>query len=79
MLIVFTSSAVDHGFDPWLVHTKDYEIGIYCFSGKHTSLWNKSKHWLARNQNNMSELHVYPRTALALPKSNLACSSSPEN
>jgi len=35
MLIVFTSSAVDRGFDPWLGHTKDYKIGIYCFSGKH--------------------------------------------
>jgi len=56
MLIVFTSSAVDRGFDPWLGHTKDYKIGIYCFSGKHAALWSKSKHWLARNQNNMSEL-----------------------
>ena len=29
---------------------------MYCFSGKHTALWSKIKHWLARNQNNMSEL-----------------------
>ena len=56
MLIVFTSRAVDRGFDHWQGHTNDYKIGIYCFSGKHTALWSKIKHWLARNQNNMSEL-----------------------
>jgi hypothetical protein len=34
---------------------KDYEIGICCFSAKHATLSIKSKDWLARNQDNVSE------------------------
>ena len=30
-------------------------MGICCFSAKHTTLWNKGKDWLSRNQNNVSE------------------------
>jgi hypothetical protein len=37
-----------------LGQTKDYEIGICCFSAKHTALRRKSKDWLARNQWNVS-------------------------
>ena len=55
MVSVLTSSVVDRGFESWLGQTKDYEIVICCFSAKHASLRNKSKHWLARNQNNVSE------------------------
>jgi hypothetical protein len=33
----------------------DYKIGIWCFSAKHATLRRKSKDWLARNQNNVSE------------------------
>jgi hypothetical protein len=35
--------------------TKDYTIDICCFSAKHAELQRKSKDWLARNQNNVSE------------------------
>ena len=35
--------------------TKDYTIGMCCFSAKHAALRRKSKDWLARNQNNVSE------------------------
>jgi hypothetical protein len=35
--------------------TRDYNIGICYFSAKHTALMSKSKEWLARNQNNVSE------------------------
>ena len=35
--------------------TKDYEIGICCFSTKHAALRRKSKDWLTRNQDNVSE------------------------
>jgi hypothetical protein len=35
--------------------TKDYQIGICCFSAKHAALRRKNKDWLARNQNNVSE------------------------
>jgi hypothetical protein len=34
---------------------KDYEIGICCLSAKHTALQRKSKDWLARNHDNVSE------------------------
>ena len=55
MISVLASSAVDRGFEPWSSETKDYEIGICCFSAKHAALRRKSKYWLARNQNNVSE------------------------
>ena len=45
MAIVLASSAVDRGFEP--------RSG--CFSAKHAALRRKSKDWLARNQNNVSE------------------------
>ena len=48
-------SAVDHGFDSRSGQTKDYEIGICCFSTKHAALRRKSNDWLARNQNNVSQ------------------------
>ena len=35
--------------------TKDYKIGICCFSTKHATLRRKSKDYLARIQNNVSE------------------------
>ena len=55
MISVFTSSAVDRGFEPRSSQTKDYKIGICCFSAKNAALRSKSKDWLARNQNNVSE------------------------
>jgi hypothetical protein len=55
MISMLVLSAVDRGFEPWSSQTKDYEIGICCFSAKHTALRRKSKDWLARNQNNVSE------------------------
>ena len=55
MVSVLASSALDRGFEPRSGRTKDYKIGIYCFSAKHVTLRRKSKDWLARNQNNVSE------------------------
>ena len=43
MVSVLVSSAVDHGFEPRSGQTKDYEIGICCFSTKHAALRRKSK------------------------------------
>jgi hypothetical protein len=54
MVIVIASSAVDGGFGHRSGQTKDYEIGICCFSAKHAPLRKKSKDWLARNQNNVT-------------------------
>ena len=52
---VLASSAIDRGFEPRTDQTKDFKIGICCFSAKHAALRRKSKDWLARNQNNVSE------------------------
>jgi hypothetical protein len=55
MVSMLVLSAVDRRFDPWSGQTKDYKIGIYCFSAKHAALSRKSKDWLARNQDDVSE------------------------
>ena len=55
MVSMLASSAVDRGFETRSGQTKDYKIGICCFSAKHTALRSKSKDWLTRNQNNVSE------------------------
>ena len=53
MISVLASIAVDREFKPRLGETKDYEIGICCFSAKHAALRRKSKDWLVRNQDNV--------------------------
>jgi len=55
MVSVLASSAVDRGFEHRSGQTKSYKIGICCFSANHAPLRRKSKDWLARNQNNVSE------------------------
>ena len=55
MVSMLASSTVDRGFEPRSGQAKDYKIGIRCFSAKYTALRRKSKDWLARNQNNLSE------------------------
>jgi hypothetical protein len=55
MVNVFTSSAVDRGFKSRSGQTKDYAIGICCFSAKHAAVRRKNKDRLARNQDNVSE------------------------
>ena len=55
MAIVLASSAIYCGYEPRSCQTKQYKIGICCFSAKNAALRRKSKDWLARNQNNVSE------------------------
>jgi hypothetical protein len=55
MVSMLTLSVVDHGFEPQSGQTKDYKIGICCFSARHIALRRKNKNWLARNQNNVCE------------------------
>jgi hypothetical protein len=55
MVSVLALIAVDRGFEPRSGQTKNYKIGICCFSAKHAALRRKNKDWLARNQNNVSE------------------------
>jgi hypothetical protein len=52
MVSMLSSSAVDHAFESRSGQTKDYKIGICCFSA---ALRSKRKDCLARNQNNVSE------------------------
>jgi hypothetical protein len=67
MVSMLASGAVDSGFKPRPCQTKDYEIGMCCFSAKHAALRSKSKDWLAQNQNNVSEWsdrHCFSELAL---------------
>ena len=43
MVSVLASSAVDRGFESLSGQTKDYNIGMCCFSAKHTTLSRTSK------------------------------------
>jgi len=52
---VLVSMMVVYWLEPRSGQTKDYKIGICCFSSKHAALRRKSKDWLVRNQNNVSE------------------------
>ena len=55
MVIVLALSSADRGFKYRSGQAKEYKIGMCCFSAKHAALRRKSKEWLARNQNNVSE------------------------
>jgi hypothetical protein len=55
MVSMLALSAVDRGFKARSGQTKDYKIGICCFSAKYTAFRRLSKDWLARNRNNVSE------------------------
>ena len=47
MVSVLASNAVNSGFELPSGHTKDYKIGICCFSAKDVAFRRKSKDWLA--------------------------------
>ena len=69
MVSMLASSAVDHGFEPRSGQTKDYKIGMCCFSAKHAAFRRKDKaDWLARNQDKCVrvERYVYPRTVVSV-------------
>ena len=55
MVSVLAWSAVDREFEPKSGQTKDYLIGISCFTAKHAAIRRKSKDWLARNPHNVSQ------------------------
>ena len=55
MVSRLASSVVDRGLESQSSQTKDYKIGICCFSTKHAAVRRKSKTGLARNQDNVSE------------------------
>jgi hypothetical protein len=55
MVSMLVLSVVYCGFEPRSGQTKDYKIGICCFSAEHAPLRRKSKDWLAWNKDNVSE------------------------
>jgi hypothetical protein len=66
MVDVLTSSVVDHGFESRSSQTKDYEIGICCFSAKHAALGRKSR--LIGSESGYVQVgrHVYPWTVVSV-------------
>ena len=55
MVSVLAASVVNRGFETRSGETKDYDICICGFSTKPAALRRKSKDWLTRNQDNVSE------------------------
>ena len=55
MVFMLALDEVDCGFKPLSGQTKDFEIGICCFSANHATLRSKSKDWLALNADIVSE------------------------
>jgi len=51
---------VDRGFESRSGQTKDYKIGICCFSDKPAALTREFEDWLVRNQDNVSEWGTCP-------------------
>jgi hypothetical protein len=68
MIGMLASSVVECGLESQSGQTKNYKIGICCFSTKHTALRRKSKDWLAWNQDNVFEWgrHIYPQTVVSV-------------
>ena len=52
---MFASNVVDRVFETRSGQTKDNTVGMCCFSAKHEVLRIKNKHWLALNQDNVSD------------------------
>jgi hypothetical protein len=55
MVSVHGSNVADREFYPRSGQTKNSQFGMFCFSAKHATLRRKSKDWLARNEDNVSE------------------------
>ena len=59
-IIYYICGVIVNVLDPRSGQTKDQKIGICCFSAKHAALRRKSKDWLARKQDNVSEWSDMP-------------------
>ena len=60
------SRTVDRGFEPRSGQTKDYKIGICCFSAKHAALREKEQRLVGSESEYRVERHVYPRTVVSV-------------
>jgi len=56
---ILVLTVVKRGIKPRAGKSKYYKIGIFCFSTKRVALRRKSKDYLVRNQDNVSELVDY--------------------
>ena len=52
---MLASSGVDRRFESYSGQTKNYTVGVYCFSTKAGTLRRNNKDWLALNQDNVLE------------------------
>jgi hypothetical protein len=66
MVSVHASSTVDRGFEPRSGQTKDYKIGICCFSAKHASLRVKEQRLVGSESEYRVKRHVYQRTVVSV-------------
>ena len=78
---MLASRAVGRGFQPLSGQARDLIFGICCVSAKHTSLRNRRKDCLARNQDNVSDLSdIYTLSfcfsQIALYQNFLKCTST---
>ena len=64
MVSVLVSSAVYRVFETRSGQSKDYLIGILCFSANHASLRRRTKDWLPENKNNVLEWRDMPTGGL---------------
>ena len=55
MVSVLASSVIDRGFEPRSGQTKEYKIGICCFSAKHSWVRSKNKNWFAQSGDDVFE------------------------
>ena len=55
MVSMLASSAVDCGFKPRSGYPKNIKLVLVAFPLKNAALRRKSKDWLARNQDNVSD------------------------
>ena len=62
MVSVLASSVVDRGFESRSGQTKDYAIGICCFSAKHTGIKEKEQRLVGSE----SERYVYLWTVVSV-------------
>ena len=60
MVSMLALNVVDRGFESQSGQTKDYKIGICCFSAKHAALRAKTG-WLGIRIMCRVERHVYPQ------------------
>jgi uncharacterized protein YutD len=64
---------VDSVIESRLSESKDYEIGICCFSAKYTVLKRRSKHCLAGNQDNVLEFSNMSTCELGRSYNSMLC------